>query len=145
LFRAAALAEQIHAANHARVIRQLGGEAIAEIHPVEVESTLENLKTALKGEQYEIESMYPGFLKEAKARVNTTAARTFEWALEAEKTHARLFFEAIDLMEGGTPGSWLEASRDFYVCAACGYTSETKEAERCPVCNLVWERFEVVR
>src|ERR1022692_820022 len=65
LFRAAARAEQIHATNHARVIKQLGGEAKCEIHPVEVKSTLENLKTALSGENYEIETMYPAFLAEA--------------------------------------------------------------------------------
>ena len=51
LFRAAARAEQIHAANHARVIGILGGQAETEIHPVEVKSTLENLKAALNGEQ----------------------------------------------------------------------------------------------
>jgi rubrerythrin len=145
LFRAAALAEQIHAGNHARVIRQMGGEAIAEIYPFEVESTLENLKTACEGEQYEIDNMYPEFLKEARTRLNTTAVRTFEWALEAEKTHARLYGEAIALLEAGAPGSWLDAARDFYVCATCGYTSETAEAERCPECNLAWEKFEVVR
>src|ERR1039458_10052520 len=39
LFRAAARAEQIHANNHARVIRQLGGGALAEIQPIEVKST----------------------------------------------------------------------------------------------------------
>src|ERR1035438_6631031 len=42
LFRAAGRAEQIHAANHARVIKQLGGEAKCEIHPVEIKTTLEN-------------------------------------------------------------------------------------------------------
>ena len=72
LFRAAARAEQIHAANHARVIKQLGGEAQCEIHAVEVKTTLENLKAALSGEQYEIDTMYPGFLAEATAR-NSTA------------------------------------------------------------------------
>lgn len=145
LFRAAARAEQIHASNHARVIRQLGGEAHAEIHAVETKSTLENLKTALGGEQYEIDSMYPGFLEEAKTHDNTAAMRTFNWALEAEKTHARLYSEAIALVEGGKADSWVAAARDFYVCPACGYTSEEPEAERCPVCNCAWEKFEVIR
>jgi rubrerythrin len=49
LFRAAAHAEQVHAANHARVIKQLGGEATCQIHAAEVKTTLENLKTALGG------------------------------------------------------------------------------------------------
>jgi rubrerythrin len=146
LFRAAARAEQIHAANHARVIKQLGGEAQCTIHAVEVKTTLENLKAALGGEQYEIDTMYPGFLEEATARKNTAAIRTFTGALEAEKTHARLYGEAIALLVGGKKDTWVAAAREFYVCPVCGYTSETEEEhERCPVCNCPWERFEIVR
>jgi rubrerythrin len=146
LFRAAARAEQIHAANHARVIKQLGGEAKCEIHAVAVKSTLENLKAALDGEQYEIDTMYPEFLEEAAERKNTAAIRTFTGALEAEKTHARLYGEAIALLVGGKRDSWLGVARDFYVCPVCGYTSETEEEhERCPVCHCPWERFEIIR
>src|SRR5579864_6695363 len=50
LFRAAARAEQIHANNHARVIRQIGAEPVAVIHPIQVHSTLENLNEARAGE-----------------------------------------------------------------------------------------------
>lgn len=146
LFRAAARAEQIHAQNHARVIKQLGGEAHCEIHPVAIKSTLENLKIALAGENYEIDSMYPEFLAEAQSRGNTAAIRTFTWALEAEKTHSRLYSEAISLVEGGSPDTWVREARTFYVCAVCGYTSETpEEHDRCPVCNLPWEKFEQIR
>lgn len=141
LFRAAARAEQIHANHHARVIRQLGGEPQATIQPVRVRSTLENLNEARTGERYEIESMYPEFLREAKNHNNTAAVLTFLWALEAEKSHARLFSEAIAVLDSG----WLIAARTFYVCTACGYTSETSESERCPTCNLQWEKFEVIR
>jgi rubrerythrin len=146
LFRAAARAEQIHATNHARVIGQLGGHAECEIHPVEVKSTLENLKAALNGEQYEIDTMYPDFLAEATERKNSAAIRTFTGALEAEKTHARLYSEAIALLAAGKKDSWIGETREFYVCPVCGYTSETEEEhERCPVCKCPWEKFEIVR
>jgi rubrerythrin len=146
LFRATARSEQIHAANHALVIKQLGGEAQCAIHAVEVKSTLENLKAALGGEQYEIDPMYPSFLEEAEARKNTAAVHTFTGALEAEKAHARLYGEAIALLIGGNKDTWIGAAREFYVCPVCGYTSETEEEhERCPVCNCLWERFEIVR
>jgi rubrerythrin len=146
LFRAAGRAEQIHAANHARVIKQLGGEARCEIHAVEVKTTLENLKAALGGEQYEIDTMYPGFLEEATEHKNTAAIRTFTGAMEAEKTHARLYGEAIALLVGGKKDTWISETRDFYVCPICGYTSETEEEhERCPVCHCPWERFEIIR
>jgi rubrerythrin len=146
LFRAAARAEQIHASNHARVIKQLGGEAACQIHAVEVKGTLDNLKAALGGEQYEIDTMYPEFLDEATQHDNKIAMRTMTYALEAEKTHARLYGEAIALLAGGKLDSWIGAARDFYVCPVCGYTSENEEEhERCPVCNAPWERFEIVR
>jgi rubrerythrin len=146
LFRAAARAEQIHAANHSHVLHQLGSRSECEIHPVEVKNTLENLKAALNGEQYEIDTMYPGFLEEATERKNTAAIRTFTGALEAEKTHARLYSEAIALLTAGKKDSWIAEARDFYVCPVCGYTSETEEEhERCPVCNCRWERFEIIR
>jgi rubrerythrin len=146
LFRAAARAEEIHAGNHARVIKQLGGEARCEIHKIEVNSTLENLKAALNGERYEFEVMYPEFLAEATAQDNKLAVRTFTGAMEAEKTHARLYAEAIDLLERGEKGTWIGSTREFYVCPVCGYTSETEEEhERCPVCNCPWERFEIIR
>lgn len=146
LFRAAARAEQIHLTNHARVLNQFGKRAECEIHPVEVKSTLENLKAALNGEQYEIDSMYPGFLEEAQQHNNVAAIRTFTGALEAEKTHARLYSEAIALLAAGKKDSWIAEARDFYVCPVCGYTSETEEEhERCPVCNCPWERFEIIR
>jgi rubrerythrin len=146
LFRAAARAEEIHATNHARVIKQFRAEARCEIYPVEVKSTLENLKAALAGEQYEIDAMYPGFIADAADPDVATAKRSFTWAMEAEKTHARLFAQAIDLVEKGTKDSWVGSPCEFYVCAACGYTTMTpEEQERCPVCNLTLDKFEVIR
>jgi rubrerythrin len=146
LFRAAARAEQIHAANHARVLRQLGSEAHCEIFAVDVKSTLENLNVALAGEQYEVETMYPGFIAEASGSDVALAKRTFTWAMEAEKTHAMLFQEAIGFVAQHLRDSWAGFACDFYVCAACGYTTRTWEEQgRCPVCNLAYEKFEVIR
>lgn len=145
LFRAAARAEQIHATNHARVIKQLGAEAKCEIHPEEVKTTLENLKAALSGEQHEVNIMYPAFIREACGTDVPLAKRTFNWAMEAEKTHARLFREAIQLVARDARESWITAAREFYVCPVCGYTSERAEDEHCPVCTLAWEKFETIK
>ena len=146
LFRAAARAEQIHATNHAKVIVQLGGTVTIKIHEIEVGSTLDNLKAALAGEQYEVATMYPGFIAEAKDHNNSAAIRTFIGAFEAEKTHARLYAEAIALIESGAKDAWTNKLRDFFVCPVCGYTSETPdEHERCPICNAPWDKFEVIR
>lgn len=146
LFRAAALAEGIHAGNHGRIARQLGGHAELERHDFEVKSTLENLRAAVAGEQFEVDVMYPAFVAQAQVHHDVAAMRTFTWALEAEKTHARLFNEAEALVEVEDEESWVTMHREFYVCPVCGYTSEEQyQAELCPVCNCAWKRFECVR
>jgi rubrerythrin len=144
LFRAAARAEQIHAANHARVIRHMGGEPRANIHSFHIKSTLENLRHALWGEKREIDSLYPAFLDQAHTHLDTTAARSFKWAMESEKTHARLYEDALATLVDGGADNWTKESLDFYVCSLCGYTARTPEADNCPACNFVWDRFEVI-
>ena len=146
LFRAASRAEQIHAANHARVIKQLGGELKAKLETVEIGDTLANLKAALAGENYEIETMYPTFLAEARQSGNARAIRSMEYALEAEKTHSRLYGEAIALVEAGNKASWAARSMYFYVCPTCGWTSETKENDPdCPICGVPAERYLMIQ
>jgi rubrerythrin len=70
--------------------------------------------------------------------------RTFTWALEAEKTHVRLFEDALALVEL-KPDSWVWAARAFYVCPVCGYTAEEQHAALCGVCNCAWTRFGSIR
>jgi rubrerythrin len=144
LFRAAARAEQIHANAQARAIRHLGGTATAIVEFSRVGNTLHNLREALDGENYEIASVYPAFIEEASARINATAARSFQWALEAEKTHARLYAEAIRLLEGSQGDSWIGTARAFYVCPVCACTSKESADENCAVCNYPADRIEAI-
>jgi len=138
LFRAAARAEEIHANNHAGVIRKLGAEPKADIQPVEVKSTVENLKVAIAGETYEYETMYAEFLVQAKAAGDAAAERVFRFACEAEKEHARLYSEALAHLE-----DW-KVAVPFHVCPTCGWTAERVDFARCPVCGVKDERFEKI-
>lgn len=145
LFRAAARAEQIHAANHARVLHQFGLTLEGPAR-VEVKTTLENLRTALAGELFEVETMYPAFLQQARDAWDVAVVRTLTWSLCAEKTHTRLFNEALTLLEIEDEDSWVTMPRDFFVCPVCGYTSEDpEEADKCPACYCAWGRFECCR
>ena len=146
LFRAAALrggnSRGESWANCAPAWRACG----VERHDFEVKSTLENLRAAVAGEQFEVDVMYPAFVAQAQVHHDVAAMRTFTWALEAEKTHVRLFSEAEALVEVEDEESWVTMHREFYVCPVCGYTSEEQyQAELCPVCNCAWKRFECVR
>lgn len=131
LFRAAAKAEEIHANNHAVVIRKLGAEPKADIHAPEIKSTRENLAVAIAGEVYERDTMYPEFIAEAKAANNSDALRTFTFAVKTEAEHARLYTEALNKLE-----SLRGASKLYFVCRVCGYTTENLNFLRCLVCGV---------
>ena len=146
LLRAAARAEQIHAGNHGRILHMMGGEVDFRVSPVEVKNSCENIRHALAGELFEVDTMYPALVTQAHACGDPVVVRTFTWALHAEKTHARLFEEALDLLELDDEDSWITMARDFYVCPVCGYTSESPhEALMCPGCKCAWKKFEIYR
>ncbi len=138
MVRAASRAEEIHAQNHAKVIRRMGAEPVAKIEAHPVKSTRENLQVAIEGETYERDVMYPDFIKEAEAAGNAGAVRTFKAALEAEKEHARMYTVAVNNLEH------MKVATKYYVCAICGFTVDKVTFERCPVCNAPGERFEEI-
>jgi rubrerythrin len=142
--RALARSEQIHVDNYAGVIRKLGGDPETQLHKFEVQTTVENLTTALAGVIYAIDSLYPRLLVENR-NLASSAARAFTWALEAKKTHARLLSEEIQQMEAGSAGSLTENSSDFYVRSVCGYVSKASLPERCWVCDRFCATFETIR
>jgi rubrerythrin len=125
LFRAAAAAESVHAGNHLRADEG-------------VKSTLENLKEALGGENYEVNSMYPPMLATAQEENQKKAATSFGWALEVEKIHAALYTEAINNMDS-------KEDYEYTICPFCGYTHKGPAPEKCPVCGASGSKFETIR
>jgi rubrerythrin len=124
LFRAVAHAETVHALNH---FRTLG----------DVKTTVENIKAAMGGENYEVNSMYPDFMRDAEADQDKKALNSFRFAIEAEKVHEMLYKQALENL--GKEASTL----DYYVCPVCGYTHEGASApDKCPVCGTPGARFE---
>lgn len=143
LFRATARAEQIHASNHARVLRHMGGSTSVEIPQPRIESAIDNLRAALVDQRFEIDYLYPTFLNNAVSLFDSSAIRSFHWALEADKSHARLHSELIMRLNEGTT-AWVLAAHDFHVCGLCGYMAENQTDENCPACNYVRDRFEKI-
>ncbi len=140
LLRAAARAEQVHAAHHARIIKKLGGTPTAIIHAPEVKGTRENLEAAKAGEEYERDVMYPDFIKEATSAGEKEALRSFDLAMKAENVHAQLYGAALRDLEGQ------RIATTFYVCLNCGeVTDKPEDTERCPICGAVKEKFVAVR
>lgn len=120
LFRAASDAEAIHAQKHLEV----AGKIL---------STAENLKDAVNGETYEFESMYPDFIKAAEEEGNKAAIRTFTFAMEAEKVHAKLYGEALETLD--------ETEEVFYyLCPICG-NIEKAVPDKCSICGTPGSKF----
>jgi rubrerythrin len=140
LFRAAAKAESIHAANHAAVIKKLGGTPEAKIETPVVKSTKENLEAAIKGETYERDTMYPEFLKQARSEGERESVRTLNLALMAETEHAKLYTEALNNLANLKHTK----AKEYYVCTVCGFTSAKMDYSKCPSCFSHKDKFEKV-
>jgi rubrerythrin len=125
LFRAAAEAETVHAHNHLRAMDGVG-------------STLDNLKEAVGGETYEVESMYPPMVKDAEEDGNKRALSSFKFALEVEKVHAALYKEAIEKINTKAE------VYDYFVCPICGFTAPKYAPDKCPVCGTSGTKFTKV-
>lgn len=128
LFRAAAHAETVHALSHLRVLGV-------------VKSTAENLEAAIAGENYEVVSMYPEFIRDAQAEGNQKALNSFTDAMEVEKVHEALYREALEMLQKGEAFEEF----DYYVCPVCGYVHKRSAPEKCPVCGALGSKFEVIR
>lgn len=123
LFRAAAEAEAVHAANHLRALRA-------------IKDTKENLREAIAGETHEFKEMYPEMIESAKVEGDKAAERTFSYANEVEKVHAKLYHDMLD---------GLDASKEiypYYVCPVCGLTAEKEPPATCPVCGAKGSVFK---
>lgn len=140
LFRAAAKAEEVHAGNHAAVIKKLGDTPEAKIETPVVKSTKENLEAAIKGESYERDTMYPDFLKQARAEGNRDAVQTFNYAKTAEAEHAKLYSSALNNL----PNLKGSKAKDYFVCTICGYTTSQMEFSKCPSCFSHKDKYEKV-
>ena len=135
LFRAAAQSEAIHRELHKSAIISLRGKADEiKLDEVKVGTTKENLEAAIKGESYERDSMYPEFLSQANQDKATAAVRSFTFAVNAEKEHAKLYQDALDNLGHN-------AATDYFVCSVCGFTTTQLPAKNCPSCHNGVEKF----
>ncbi len=106
-------------------------------------TTLENLKAAAEGENYEHTKMYPEFAKIAREEGFEDIAKIFEAIAVAEEFHEKRFKKLAENIEKG-----VVFKRDEEVvwrCQNCGYLHKGKEApQRCPACAHPQAHFELV-
>ncbi|MBF0159278.1 MAG: rubrerythrin family protein [Magnetococcales bacterium] len=127
LFRAIAEAETLHAHTH---LRNLNG----------IHSTLENLKEAMAGEDYEVAEMYPGMVATAEAEGEKRAAQGMRQAMEVEKIHSDLYRQAIAALEQGK-----DLDHELlHICGVCGHTVWGEAPDQCPVCGAKHSAYQKI-
>lgn len=142
LFKAIAYAEEVHAGNHFEAHGNIAGDfLVASGAGFGLGSTAENLEGAIAGENFEIQQMYPTYHLVAKDQNEKDALRSFHYALEAEKTHARLYSEAKEAVEAGNDYDLEYVS----VCKVCGHTVKDGTPDKCPICGAPKGEFKEFR
>lgn len=105
-------------------------------------STMDNLKDAAAGENYEWTDMYATFAKEAKEEGFDHIAYLFKEVGKIEKEHEERYKKLIANIEGG-----LVFSKDndaIWQCSNCGHIMVGKKApDICPVCEHPQSYFMV--
>ena len=142
LFEAASMAEAIHAKKHTEVLAAAGLKMDPITPQFSVKSTKENLRDAINGESYEIETMYPEFIKKAKDEMKDDVAVSFDAAYKVEKKHNDLYTAALGALEKND----LKALPDAYsVCPVCGNTFDNRVPDTCEICGVPKKKFMVVK
>jgi rubrerythrin len=95
LFKDTADGETGHAHGHLDFLKQAGDPATG----LPIGDTLKNLKSAVAGETYEYETMYPGMAKTARQEGFEEIAEWFETLAKAEKSHAGRFEKAAKTLD----------------------------------------------
>ena len=107
-----------------------------------IKSTVENLKAAADGENYEWTDMYDRFAKEAKEEGFDHIAYLFEEVGKIEKEHEERYRKLLENIDGD-----LVFSKDgdrIWKCRNCGHIVIGKKApEVCPVCAHPQSYFEI--
>ena len=108
----------------------------------EIQGTIENLKMAAEGENYEWTDMYDRMAKEAKEEGFDHIAYLFEAVGKIEKEHEERYKKLIENVENG-----LVFSKDgdrIWKCRNCGHiVIGSKAPEICPVCSHPKSYFEI--
>ena len=113
-----------------------------ELHGGSIPDTMENLKDAAEGENYEWTDMYDSFAKTAEEEGFVAIAAKFRMVAAIEKEHEERYRKLLKNIDDK-----LVFSKDeecIWVCRNCGHVVIGKDAPKvCPVCAHPQSYFEV--
>ena len=107
-----------------------------------VGSTIENLKAAAEGENYEWTDMYAEFAKTAKEEGFDHIAFLFEEVGKIEKEHEERYLKLLGNINDNLV--FQKGEETVWICRNCGHIYKGDKApEECPVCAHPQSYFEV--
>jgi rubrerythrin len=125
LFRALTESESVQARRYLLLLRgKIGGSR-------------ENLESALTRNRRAYEQEYPPMIREAEEEGLKTARISFSQSREVEPAQAAL-------LEKTLAANMTAEDVDYYVCQVCGFISESRAPENCPVCGAIPGKFKRV-
>ena len=112
-----------------------------ELHGGDIPSTLENLRDAAAGENYEWTTMYDEFAKTAEEEGFTAIAAKFRGVGAVEKAHEERYNKLAERVEKGEV--FAREGVKVWKCLNCGHLHVGPTApELCPVCAHPQAYFE---
>lgn len=103
--------------------------------------TAANLKAAMEGEDYEVQTMYKEFAEVAEQEGNTEAATLFSQIRKVEAHHRDRYKKLLEMVENGTVYNREKPIK--WKCGICGYVHEgTEPPPKCPCCKHAKEYYE---
>ena len=112
------------------------------LHGGSVPSTVENLKDAADGENYEWTDMYKNFAEVAREEGFEDIARMFEGVAKIEADHEERYKALLNNVQNKK--CFVKQEVSVWVCRNCGHKHIGKSApEVCPVCDHPQAHFEL--
>lgn len=142
--------EKEHASSLFKLINELKKKSSEKLDEIKVETvaptilgnTIENLKAAIAGENYEHTKMYPEFAEVAEKEGFPEIAKKLRAIAKAEEHHEERFKKLLKEVEAGTV--FKKEKEVWWVCRECGYVHYGKEPpEKCPSCDHPRSYFQL--
>lgn len=147
IFNLTADQEKEHAKWLFRLINEIKGDDVNEIKveaeaPLTLGDTIENLKSAINGENYEHTKMYPEFAEIAQEENYPEIAQRLRSIAKAEEHHEERYTKILKELEADT--FFNKNEEVWWVCRECGYQSlGVKPPEICPSCDHPKSYYEL--
>jgi rubrerythrin len=104
--------------------------------PTTLGTTIENLKSAIAGENMEWQTLYPDIAETAEKEGYPDIAKRVKAIIKAEKHHSERYGKLLKLV--GDDAFFIRGSKVVWVCMECGYEVEIEELPedfKCPSCD----------